>query len=316
MSAPLRISGWLALIAAVAAGEYGWVVTNRRSMPSWGEPVTGGVVTHARTLDLEAPAELPEPSVWEAPPLQPRGPEWRYEVFAPPVLQRSPETWIWSPPASSPPIPEAKAEPPFQAEFGIEVEAIVREPFPVQLVGFGRTADGMCLGIFENAGSGDTMIVRAEDLIDGTDYAVESIEIARSGAATADEGALHLIRAEAVVKCRSTGDRIKLTTLQRTYVGEPWIRYRSTGGPVKEAAGGAHLLETDAGVYRVESLQLAEVSGVVDVLKEGLPGDKPGSRQFVVPLIDSFRLGPGENSRSAPENLIFADVSGSRGGAL
>jgi len=99
-------------------------------------------------------------------------------------------------------------------------------------------------------------------------------------------------------------------------VGEPWIRYRSTGGPVKEAAGGAHLLETDAGVYRVESLQLAEVSGVVDVLKEGLPGDKPGSRQFVVPLIDSFRLGPGENSRSAPENLIFADVSGSRGGAL
>lgn len=278
-------SAWVVLILGVAGAEYVWMraPTERR---------VGGEAPSAETNVPHTALILPDfgltpPTVlarWDEPENQARGEGWLFDVFTPPTLYRDPVTWEWSltPPQPPDKDPDQSASTEAPA-FAIEVLAIAREPFPVQLVGFGQQEGAGAFGVFENAFSGETLLGRQGGTLSGMNYEVERLEVVRMEVGSPEGGTYPVMAANAVVLEKTTGAKRELSSLARTYVGEAWIHYRTPDGPQPAAAECFATIREGGANYRVEAIDLEEPA--VEVVKEPVAGGESQSRRFSVPVI-------------------------------
>lgn len=286
---------WVVLILGVAGAEYVWMRASMERRVD-GEAPSVSTETKAPHAVLILPDfGLTPPTVlaqWDEPETQARGEGWIFDVFTPPTLYRHPATWEWSlmPPQS----PDKEPDQPASAEkpaFAIEVLAIAREPFPVQLVGFGQQEGAGAFGVFENAFSGETLLGRQGGTLSGMNYEVENLEVVRTEVGSPEGGTYPVMAANAVVVEKTTGAKRELSSLARTYVGEAWIHYRTPDGLQPAAAECFATIQEGGATYRVEAIHVEEPA--VEVVKEPVAGGEPQSRRFSVPVIASRRLPPG-----------------------
>ncbi len=294
---------WSVLIAGIVGAEYVWMcgATGRGNGEAAASVETKGLPVELILPDFGQAAE-PILAIWDEPERQARGEGWVFDVFTPPDLYRNPATWAWS--LTPPPAPDLESDASTSTEesvFAIEVLAIVREPFPVQLVGFGHQEGGGSYGVFENTLSGETLLGRQGETLNGMNYRVERLEVVRMRVGSPELGTYPVMAAKAVVVETTTGATNEVDSLARTYVGEPWIHYRTRRGPESAVAERFVTIHEGGANYRVLAIEVEDAA--VEVVKEAVAGNEPQSRRFSVPVIASRRPLPGSEIHQASAGL-------------
>lgn len=286
MSTRLKIMAWSALGIGLVLSEYFWLEMQPLDLeeavptiPSMEAAAPGGML-------LPEDVTMASPAVWTDPPDQERGDGWCFEVFAPPQLWQLHENGSWSLTSPERNGPGSEHEAPSEPGFGIEVLAIVRQPFPVQLVGYGLAQDGEAFGIFENASDGAILVARKGSALGGMAQVVEELMVLRKMLADPDEGACPMEVAEAQVRNALTGDRVTLSTKERRFVGDPWIRYRSAGAVETGIALPHSSVTLDVASFRIASVNPEDAS--VEVIREPVDGGASDVRRFHVPVVESI----------------------------
>lgn len=289
MRARARFIAWTVLGIGVVLAEHAWLVLRTPGLPEPQPPRSGrpaGVTVPGGDFPLpDAPTA--SASAWPEPQAQERGEGWCFEVFEPPPMWRLSESALWSltPPARQEGDPALGK--PVEPEFGIEVVAIVRQLFPVQLVGFGQTQGGEPFGIFENASDGDTVVARRGSALGGTAHVVEEVRLVCVQLGDPEGRACPLMVAEAQVSNALTGARTALSTRERKFVGDPWIRYRVTGSSEIVTAQPLSSLSLGSMSYRIAAVRPAE--GSVEVIRDPDEGGVPNMKTFRVPVVHSLQ---------------------------
>lgn len=191
---------------------------------------------------LAAPASTtdapPAPLIrWREPQAKPDG---CGELFVPYELTYNPATDRHEGP------PEAPAERGSPPPLRLELIALRREAYPVQLIG--HVGSGPTLrGIFERVGSGETVTAKTGYEFPGLGLAVASLRVVRRPA----EG--HAARREAVAILTDalSGERVELRSGERRWAGPPIADVRVAGEMQVRRLRAGDRLELPHGSYRV-----------------------------------------------------------------
>ncbi len=312
MRARLKVVAWSALGMGLVLSEHVWLEMHPLNLKEALRFVPSKEAAASDEMKLPENMATASSAVWTEPKDQERGVGWCFEVFAPPQLWHLHENGSWSLTSPEKNEPVSEREEPSEPGFGIEVMAIVRQPFPVQLVGYGLTREGEPFGIFENASDGDILVARKGSALGGMAHVVEELMVLRKMFGDPDESSCPLEVAEARVRNALTGDRVTLSTQERLFVGSPWIHYCST----EAAETGSALLHSSVsvGAARFRIAELRTEDGSVEVIREQIDGSASDARWFHVPVIESLgdpavtiaqsglvRLRPGERVSSPGE---------------
>ena len=312
MSRRLNGIAWSALGIGLVLSEHVWLEMQPLRLPHASRLMPSMETVAPDAMKLPENVATTSSPVWTEPQHQERGVGWCFEVFAPPQLWHLHENGSWSLTSPEKNESDSEREEPSEPGFGIEVMAIVRQPFPVQLVGYGLTQEGVPFGIFENASDGDILVARKGSALGRMAHVVDDLRVLRKMLGDPDEGSCPLEVAEARVRNVLTGDRVTLCTNERLFVGDPWIHYRST----EAVETGSALLHSSVSVgaarFRIAAVKPEE--GSVEVIREPVDGGASDVRQFHVPVVESLgdypvtiaqsglvRLRPGERVSSPGE---------------
>lgn len=197
------------------------------------------------------PAALPELPAddreWTRPAAQSAGGEWVYELFTPPVIyyQATAHAFTVTPPVDP-------AEKP-RSPFGLELLAVRREPFRLQLVGY-VGAPGGYTAAFVSAETTQTLLARPGQRFDQLGLVLKAFELRRVsvGASASDAGpvaTLHDERSGAEVTLDARGPALTDTPLAVLRVGAG-----TTAKPRVVRQG--DVLRQDDAIFRVERIQL------------------------------------------------------------
>lgn len=204
---------------------------------------------------------MPAPPRWREPDPPSDDPTGVADLFTPPTLFRDARTGRLS---TTPPQPAGLE--PDHAGFGLELVAVWREPFRLQLVGYvGET--GSHLGIFERTDTGAIRLARGGGPFDDLELQLLRFEVRREMDAAPGRTPLTGRVAVAEVLDRRTGEVVSLSSRRRRETGPLRGRVRVTAtGETHDLAVGARLSAAGAD-YRLvalhESPPAAEVSRVV-----------------------------------------------------
>jgi hypothetical protein len=186
------------------------------------------------TLNIETQA-------WPDPKPNPRGEEWLFDVFTPPVIYYDTNTsqFTVSPPV--PPDTEVK-----QVIFGLELLAVERDDFRLQLTGFigsGETARGT----FEDVQNQDVIIGAVGKKIPHINLEVTKFSVARQRKVPPDGGTPIIVTAAfATVRDTQTGEETELVSTERTKLPNSTATFRiTTTGEEKKAKSGDSIVADD-----------------------------------------------------------------------
>ena len=241
-----------ALVAAVTS--YVWF---GRADSATGRAHRGSNSAPQSVSAAEGPAGVTDPIMrpepWLPPLAQSRGPRWVYDLFTPPEISHDAQTGRFD---VTPPGDPAR-EDALAAPRGIELVAVRRDPFRLQLVGY-VGGEGRYLGTFENllttevflAGSGRQL----PDLgLEITDFTVQHRRVPGADGTTSSQRV-----ASAVVRDIHTGRSTRLTAGERTYTDElcAVLANDDDGDEITlEVRPGEEFSSSDR-TYRIERLQL------------------------------------------------------------
>lgn len=224
----------------------------------------------ALTGSAYAPATLPvvesaaEP--WTKPRAQAAGAAWIYELFTPPVIyyHASARSFAVFPPAS---FTESATQ-----VFGVELLAVKREPFRLQLVGYVGTP-GDYVGAFVSSQVPETLLARSGRRFAQLGLALKSLEVRKVDVSPQTPRALHDVAAVAVLQDERTGEDVTLDTRGPRLTDTPLAVFRLPGeskGKPRELHEGDTWQQGDA-TYRIERIQLDPPEVVVARQTPALP---------------------------------------------
>jgi len=251
----LGLAGALALVLVAT----GWWWRQRPERAALRRTPVGVALTGAAHEPIVFAAPEIKPPVWTRPAAQSRGAEWRYELFTPPNLRYDAVTRAFTvaPSAGDPAPGEKPSGKAADAEvFGLELLAVKREPYRLQLVGYAG-APGDYLAAFVSSRSAETFLARpgrrfAELGLTFERFAVEKLTGTDAGGLPALD-----IAALAVLRDEQTGEEITLDDRARRLTDVPVAVLRLGG--VKNRPRELRLGDTwqsRAEVYRLERIQL------------------------------------------------------------
>lgn len=233
-------------------------------LPAPGAPEPG--MPSARSPSLAA---APAP-VWRAPVGQSAGPGWVYEIFTPPAVfyDQVAGTFTVTPPG----YPGGES-----AGAGVELLAVERELFPLQLSGF-FGGPGNWLAALTSPTTSGTWFVRDGFSFGSLGFTLVSFDVCRVEAAGA--GVTEVV-GTAVLRENATGREVVLDSRGPRYTDELFavLRLGEGGARRREVRAGETVSEGEA-TFRIERIQLdpAEV-----VIARGVPG-MPSSETVILRL--------------------------------
>lgn len=254
----------VALAAAAMCVAAGWSWHRRASLHQLRcEPIatelSGAPYAQAKFAGVAPMTEL-----WAKPGPQSSGSGWIYELFSPPTIYYDATARTF---AVSPPVAGVERT---GTAFGLELLAVKREPFRLQLVGYvGMPGD--YLAAFVSEQTPETLFARAGRRFDRLGLALKSFEI-RRGSGTSARLAAELT-AVATLLDERTGDEVTLDNRGPKLTDTPVAVLRlGAANPAKpRVLRQGEAFEQDDATYRIEHIQLDPPEVVVAKHVAGLP---------------------------------------------
>jgi len=247
-----RILLGAALAAAVASFVwFGWAVSTAGRVH---RAVTPGASLPAATsaqADAGSPAGRMEP--WQPPSTQSRGPRWVYDLFTPPSISYDAQTGQFD---VTPPLDPARengsAAPP-----GVELIAVRRDPFRLQLVGY-VGGEGAFLGTFEDLATGEVFLAGPGRQLPGLGLEIAEFTVQRRPVPIGDGTTSKQRVATAVVRDTRTGRITTLTADERAYTEELCAVLSSDedGDEFTREVHRGDVFQSSDRTYRIKRLQL------------------------------------------------------------
>jgi hypothetical protein len=200
---------------------------------------------------------------WSTPMAQTAGPDWTFEVFAPPAISYDVAKSEYI--VTSPNADRTGAE----ENSGLGVDPVIEEPFPLKLVGF-LGSEGRYFGTFENVRSKEHFLARAGQHLPALGLAIKQFEVRKEGLDLPGGMGFGGLIATAVVRDSQTGAETILTD-----------RVRGPAERADDAVDGLGGLKSDedaparnADVNPVESRDPARARGIGPDANDALPADR------------------------------------------
>lgn len=257
----------LALLAfALTAGAAAWwwqqqALLHRLHAERVSAEMAGAAYTAAALPELPAAGRA-----WGKPATQSSGSGWTYELFTPPVIyyHATAKTFTVTPPLY---LAETNNLP-----FGLELVAVKREPFSLQLVGY-VGAPGDYTAAFVSAQSPETLLARSGKRFDQLGLALKSFDIRRIPLDPRAAQPIYDVAAVATLHDERSGTEVTLDTRGPKLTDTPLAVLRV----VADAKGKPRVLhqgdtfQQDDATFRVEHIQLDPPEVVVAKQTAGLP---------------------------------------------
>ena len=259
----LVVAAALALVSVAAFAGLAW---REGAMDSVGRPaLTGAAYT---PVAVDAPVVKAE--TWDAPAPLARGRDWVYDVFTPPEIFYSARTRQF---AVKPPAGTAEDAP--EIPFGLELVAVKRDPFRLQLIGFvGEDADAR--GVFENRVSGEVFLAAAGRRVPDLALDIKAFSVRPEPVAIPDSMTVNQRVATAVIHDANSRQDVTLTQRERHFSGSVFALVAPPGetAPREVRAGDAFTLG-DA-TYRIGKISLDPAA--IEITKTAPSLDAPDRR--------------------------------------
>lgn len=271
-----------------------------------GALLTSVVVFGGAAVAIPSPANAPhspEPAVpvaaapaavagripaWPRPGAQSAGPDWEYELFTPPTI-------VFNPAARAFGVLTPEAAEPGALAGQVELLAISREPYRLQLAGYFGGPENW-LAAFTSPGRPEMVLARAGHRFEDLRITFRRFEIRKLVVAEAAGQPVYEVAGVAVVQDDATGTEIELDTRGRRYT-------EATRAVLRVGPDGSRPLEVGEGdtlvvggfSLRIERIQFDPAEVVVARALPGLP--VPETR--ILRLESARRLGPGDPAAPA-----------------
>jgi hypothetical protein len=226
-------AGVVALLLAVA-----WSVWAEGALSNIGARPANWVGNDAVTLSrLPGPptADLTSAADWAAPAPQGGRTGWVFDLFTPPVIYYSADTGRFS--VSAPSADENVVAEVARQAFGVQLHAVQRQPFRLQLVGYAGEP-GDYLGIFQNEVSGEAIVARNGHRFDDLGLRIQDLNVRREDLLVPDSMPLREIVAVAEVWDETAGRAVRLSS-----AGWQWLEAPAAELEI-EATGARHVLRS------------------------------------------------------------------------
>lgn len=281
-----KISFALATVAALAsAGWFGFGAEASRPPRKGASNRSSPVVNYLAEDERGESDKTPE---WTAPQPSSRGPDWLYEVFAPPEITRDPGSGEW--------VVAAKHSPhAFEVEpkdEGVQLVSIERELFPLQFLGCVRW-DGTWIGSFEDIRSRTTRVGRAGSVLPDLDLLIEEIAPSPKSNQEIEARAVDA-RIFARVRDRRTGATTQLEAGKRSFTNQ-WaavVAIKSADETLAHRLRVGESVEFSGSTYTMVQLDPV-AAGVVIKVTDAESG-----------MIQELKLSMGDPSSAAPAQIV------------
>lgn len=205
---------YAALTAALASGAwFGWQSFGGSQIDR--TPAGGENFSFAAYVPAAAKVPAVKPGKWAPPMAQTRGAGWIYDVFTPPEILYDEQTRQFE----VTPSRELTATVAPAAPAGLELVAVKREPFRLQLVGY-VGGEGNYRGTFENTLTTEVFLAGPGRQLPALDLVITDFAVRRAPVAMADGTAANQWVATAVVRDERTGRLTTLTAGEPSYTDE------------------------------------------------------------------------------------------------
>lgn len=205
-------------------------------------------------------------AAWMTPPPQAKGSGWHYELFTPPVIFMNAGAGTFSVTRPAP------AEDPVEGTAGLELLAVRRQPYRLQLLGY-CGEPGNYLGVFVCPLSAETLLARPGHHFEALGLWLKSFDVRKVIAGGNEAEPVWEIAALAVLQDEAAGTEVVLDSRLRRYTDRALAAFKvpGTASKPRELLEGGTM--TAEGVsYRIARIQLDPPEVVVARTAEGRPG--------------------------------------------
>lgn len=269
------------LLLLISAALYGlrWGLESGAATPSYLGPQLAAVPKNAIV-----PAPGPAANRWPAPGAQSRGALWRFGLFTPPEIHfdRMQGSFTIIPPEV---LPDSMVTTPAVASagLGLKLHVVQREPYPLQLVGYiGDESD--LLGTFENAITGETLVLRAGARIAAPALSVERLRLVREMEQLPESMSIRENKIRAEIREKVSGRRVNLQQGVIAYTGRLQAVISTVTDPSDRAWYEGETITEGENRYRIDKIRLAPPAVYVtkDVSGEPNPSRRTASTVFTL----------------------------------
>jgi len=207
-------------------------------------------------------AQMPtiQTALWSEPQPRPRGEDWLYDVFTPPIIYYNRETgqFTVTPPQYAAPVIERDDGP-----FALELLEVRQEPYRIQLRGY-IGDEGAYIATFELLDTGETVIGREGKVFERAQFTLKSFEVRQT--ATNARGSMPVVDsvAVAVIHDHRTDREVTLTNRSLKMLPRLHAVFRiTTGAGEKRTVREGGSIVVDGQTYQVVQLSLKPPQAVV-----------------------------------------------------
>lgn len=221
------------------------------------------------TLDIETKR-------WpEAEPLS-RGKEWLFDVFTPPVIFYDAGTKAFT---VTP--PRGKDDGPKQDPFGLDLLAVERDDFRLQLTGYSGSGD-TAKGFFQNVLTQGAIIGAAGKKIPELDLEIIKFTVGKQRLASSGGGTPMVVTAAiATVRDTKTGEEIEINSAERAKQAQPTAAFRIAADGTEHKAKVGESFKAGEITYKVDLLSDQPPRATVTKQKAGEEG-KPETKVLTI----------------------------------
>ncbi len=304
MTTPASDKIFLATGGILFAGACAWAFMQQGQLTKLEGRVTVPSSGAAYTPEPLPAASISEAQLWPQATSLPRGPNWIYDVFTPPVIYYNKETkqFTVTPPIKTVIVVEVEKPP---VPFGLNLVKVVQYPFPLQLVGYvGTGADAR--GNFLNEQTGETILGTTGKKIPSLN--MEIVKFSAEVIRETIDGQLRVYTvASARVRDLKTGKETELSNTKRLIEADPAVVVQVDGeGSTREFKAGESFTVGDY-TYNIVSIQTE--ANTATVTKSGGELPEPETKTLtdkpVVPVEQAAPAEPATESTSTMPEGFF-----------